>query len=120
MKDEDCIEYLSNLPVERLVAVFRQVLAVKVPAPEEAAFCRSRFYLGAAWSSFESDDGASQRWGSWELDAVAYVDSREYGDEFGPNDGLCQEGSCQSCGTRVRSNVKHGICPICEGPAYMT
>ncbi len=120
MNDEDAIKYLSNLPDERLVAVLRRVFAVKQPAPEEAACCRNRFYVGTAWSDLESDEGEPQRWGPWKLDAVAYVDSREYGDDLGPDYGLCQAGSCQSCGTRVRSNVKHGLCPICGGPAYMT
>ena len=79
MNDDDAIQYLSNLPDERLVAILQRVFAVKRPAPEEAVYCRNRFYLGTAWSDLESDEGEPQRWGPWELDAVAYVDPAESG-----------------------------------------
>ncbi len=120
MNDEQIAEFLSGLPVERLVSILRTVFDVTHPAPAEAAHCRSRFFLGAAWSHLDSDNGEPDRWGPWELEAVAYVDPAEYGDGLGPDYGLCQEGTCQVCGTRVRSNVKHGLCSICGGPAHMT
>jgi hypothetical protein len=119
MNDEDAIEYLSGLPDERLVDVLRRVFAVKQPAPEEASYCRNRFYLGTAWSNLESDEGHPQRWGQWELDAVAYVDPAEWGGSLGPGYGLAQAGSCGTCGMRVRSNVKNGLCPICGARVYM-
>jgi hypothetical protein len=120
MNDEDAIQYLNTLPDERLVAILRRVFAVKQPASQEAAYCRNRFYLGTAWSDLESGESEPQRWGPWELEAVAYVDAFEQGDDLGPDYGLCQSGSCLACGTRVRSNVKHGLCPICDGQVYMT
>jgi hypothetical protein len=120
MNDEDAVQYLGNLPVERLVAVLRRVFAAKQPAPEEAAYCRNLFYLGTASSVDLSDEGEPPRWEPWELNAVAYVDLDHWDNEFGPDYGLCQEGSCPSCGTRVCSNVKRGICPICGSRIYMT
>ena len=120
MNDDDAVQYLSNLPDERLVDVLRRVFVVKQPAPEESAFCRNRFYLATAWSYLESDEGEPQRWGPWQFQAVAYVDPAEWGESLGPDYGLCQEGSCGTCGTRVRSNVKQGLCPICGARVYMT
>jgi hypothetical protein len=120
LNDNDAIQYLSSLPVERLVDILRRVFAVKQPAPEESAFCRNRFYLGTAWSYLESDEGEPPRWGSWEFDAVAYVDQAQYGDGLGPDYGLCQGGSCETCGISTRSNVKQGLCPICAAHVYMT
>ena len=48
MERQRLSEQLARLPVEELVAVLRDVFAARLPFPEEAAFCRSRFYLGTA------------------------------------------------------------------------
>jgi hypothetical protein len=42
--------YLRELPVERLAAILEGVFRATQPAPEEARFCRNRFFLGTAWS----------------------------------------------------------------------
>ena len=66
-------------PVGREARRCAALFAVKQPAPEEAAYCRNRFYLGTAWSDLASGEGEPQRWEPWELDAVAYVDARVRG-----------------------------------------
>jgi len=113
-------EYLRQLPVEELVAVLRDVFETRCPFPEEAAFCRSRFFLGVACSDLESDENENERWGRWRWDAVAYPNIAKWGDSLGPDYGLCQYGNCAGCGLTVRSNVKDGVCPICGVAVYMT
>ncbi len=111
---------LCQLPIEELVAVLQGVFAARQPAPEEASYCRNRFFLGTAWSYRTSDDGQPEKWEPWSTDLVAYPDSSSWGDSLGPDWGLCQEGTCGSCGNVVRSNVKQGLCPLCQTPVFMT
>ena len=120
MERQRLSEQLARLPVEELVAVLRDVFAARLPFPEEAAFCRSRFYLGTAHSDLLSDPGAAEAWGPWQTDAVAYPNPAEWGDSLGPDYGLCQAGTCMGCGTAVRSNVKGGVCPVCGAAVWMT
>ena len=120
MNDEQVIEYLSKLPHEQLADLLRRVFSVIQPAPAESSYCRNRFYLGTAWSDLLSDEGEPERWEPWQLDAVAYMDPAQQPDGLGPDHGLCEEGSCQACGTRVGSNVKHGLCAICGHRVGMT
>lgn len=119
--DQQCvIEYLRQLPDEELVAVLQGVFADRQPCPEEAAFCRNSFFLGIAFSDLESADREPKRWGAWDVEAVAYPDPTVYRGSLGPNWGLCQSGTCGSCGVNVRSNVKQGLCPICKAAVSMT
>lgn len=113
-------ECLLQLKDEELVAVFRNVFSDRLPSPEEAGHCRNRFFLGTAWSYRQSDEDEPERWGPWQIDAVAYPNPTVWGDSLGPNYGLCQAGTCGGCGLTVRSNVKEGICPICGDAVYMT
>ena len=113
-------DYLRQMKVEELVAVLRDVFADRQPAPEEATFCRNRFFLGTAWSDLQSAEGEPERWGPWQTDAVAYPNATKYGDSLGPDYGLCEEGTCGGCGLAVRSNVKQGLCPVCGVAVYMT
>src|SRR5665213_1112889 len=109
LNDSSVTNYLRELPVERLAAILQVVFQAKQPFPEEARFCRNRFYLGTATSDLESEEKEPERWSPWVLKAVASVDQE------GPDWGLCQSGSCGICGTEVRSNIKNAICPICVG-----
>jgi hypothetical protein len=119
--DRDAVgDYLSELPVEELVAVLRKVFETRQPMPEEASFCRNRFFLGIAWSELLSDRGEPETWAPWRVEAVAYPDPSEYGESLGPDYGLCQEGTCATCSVAVRSNVKHGLCPVCNSSVYMS
>ena len=122
MDRDEVVDYLTGLPTEQFVDVLRRVFARKQPAPEESAYCRNKYYLGTASSDqLESDnDEEPPRWGPWEHDVVAYPDPQAWGDSLGPDYGLAQVGSCGTCGVRVRSNVKQGLCPICGGKVYMT
>jgi hypothetical protein len=108
---------LARLPDEALLDVLRRLFAQRRPNPEEDSYCRNRFFLGTA-SQMLDDDGVN--WGPWQLETVAYPDLTVYGGGLGPDWGFCQSGQCQACGTEVRSNVKQGICPICESDVYMT
>lgn len=109
-----------------MIAVLRDVFLRRQPAPEESTYCRNRFFLGTAWSQLESNETAesikdSERvWEPWTINAVAYPDPAEYSDGLGPDWGLCQEGTCGDCGNIVRSNVKKGLCSICDNKVYMT
>jgi hypothetical protein len=114
------VEQLLRVPVEELVAVLRDVFDARQPWPEEAAYYRNRFFLGIASSELVSDEGEPERWGPWELDAVAYPDPAHYGGSPRPDWGLCQSGTCVGCGAGARSNVKNGVCAICGTAVYVT
>ena len=120
MERRELAEQLRRLPVEELVAVLHDVFAARGPFPEEAAFCRNRFFLGVASSDLESGDGEPERWGPWRIEAVAFSDPSHYGKSLGPDWGLCQSGECGDCGVGARSNVKNGICAVCGATVHMT
>ena len=102
------VEYLRSLPPEALVTVLQQVFATSLPFPLEKEFLRNRFFLGVASSRRER--GEPEKWGSWQVEAVAYPDPEFPG--RGPS-GLCNSSVCGECGVGVRSNDKSGVCPIC-------
>ncbi len=118
------VELLTTLPDEDLLAVLQAVFKVKRPNPEEDAYNQNCYFLGSASRLLASEEGEPERWEPWEIEAVAYIDRAAYPnillDDNGPDYGFCQGGTCQSCGMTVRSNVKHGICPICGNKVYMT
>lgn len=120
MERKELAEELRRLPVEGLVAVLRDVFATRGPFPEEAAFCRNTFFLGAASSDLESGDGEPERWGPWKIEAVAPPDPSHHGDSLGPDWGLCQSGGCGACGVKARSNVKNGLCAVCGATVNLT
>jgi len=107
---------LTALPDEHLLDVLRRVFAQRRPNPEEDSYNHNRFFLGEAKQMLD-DDGVT--WRPWEIGAIAYPD-RDTCDGLGPDWGFCQFGACQSCGTSVRSNVKVGVCPVCERSVGMT
>lgn len=119
------VTFLGSIPDEEMLDLLRQVFARRTPNPEEAAYCRTRYFLGTASSMLddESDpeaDPSVQQWGAWEIEAVAYPDPDHYGSAFGPDWGFCEGGTCLTCTTKVRSNVKYGLCPICGAKVFMT
>jgi hypothetical protein len=124
MTHEDVVNFLKQAPDGQLLAILEEVFKAKRPQPEEERFSRTRYFLGTADSQLESEEGESERWGKWQLGAVAYIDYEHYGGReewgYGPDYGFCQFGTCQGCGTRVRSNSKHGVCPVCALEVYMT
>lgn len=120
MDSDQLIDRLKELPVEELIAVLRAVFEDPKPWLEQTSYYRSRFFLGTASAELESDEGEPERWGPWEIHAVAYPDPIHNGDGLGPTWGLCQEGPCSVCGVRARSNVKHGICSVCGASVGMT
>ncbi len=118
MKRDEVTAYLVRVPMEELLAVLQEVFEARTPNPEEAAYNRNRFFLGTASSVLGSEE--RQDWGPWEIHAVAYIDRDEHPEGLGPDWGFCEFGTCESCGTHVRSNVKRGICPVCGDRVSMT
>lgn len=98
---------LQSLSDEELVAVIQDALARR-PAGNDG-----HLFLGIA-----SEDG------DWQVEALAkpevehYAPSRPSEVFVGPT-GFGQEGTC-TCGFKVRSNMKHGVCSICGNPVSMT
>lgn len=119
MNRQEVVEILRALPDEELLTVLQEVFEGRQPYPLEAAWHRSRFFLGIAGSQRESDEGKPERWAAWEIRAAAYVARDEYPEGNGPDWGFCQHGTCPDCGTEVSSNVKLGICPICGAAVGM-
>lgn len=120
MERDQLVEHLCRLQSAELVDVLRNVFAARLPWPEEAAFCRNKFFLGIASSDLESDAGEPTRWSPWTCEAVASPDHQRYGENPAPDLGLCQAGTCTACGVGARSNVKYGFCGVCESAVYMT
>jgi len=121
MQQDEVVEFLKNLADEQLLAILQKVFTTKRPNQEEDRYNKNRFFLGTASSLLESEHDQPERWGDWNLEAVAYPDPAHYGpDGLGPDWGFCEGGTCDVCHTQVRSNVKHGICPICHSKVYMT
>jgi hypothetical protein len=87
MEHRRLVERLRRLPIAELVAVLGEVFDTRRPSPEDSAFCRNRFFLGIASSDLESDGCEPERWGPWEIEAVAYPDPAHYGGGLGPESG---------------------------------
>jgi len=130
MKLRQISDQLQELSNEELAAVLIDVFEKRVPAPEEQAFCKTRFFIGIASqediSGYEDPEGVP-KWGPWQLAAVArpneeyWKGKTEQCDLFlGPLYGFAQAGSCAECGTATVSNCKRGFCPICGNETYMT
>ncbi len=119
MKRSELIRTLEHMPDEELLAILEQVFAKRQPNPESRAYNRNVFYLGTAASYLESEVNEPERWSDWEHVAVAYLDRDEYPQGKGPDYGFCQFATC-SCGTKLRSNVKKAICPICGAKNNLT
>jgi hypothetical protein len=118
---------LIGLADDELLEVLRLVFTERRFAPEEAAFLRSRYFLGIATSQLQDDESQpeppaadQQIWANWEIEAAAYPDMTEYGSWRGPGYGFADEGECGNCHTRVRGLLKKGICPICGSRVSMT
>jgi hypothetical protein len=118
--DNELIERLKSLPDAEFLAILQEVFRWRQPNAEENGYNRNHYFLGTASSLRESDDGEPERWASWSIEAVAYIDRDVYPEGAGPDWGYCQFGTCQSCQIHVRSNVKNGICPICGSNVYMS
>jgi hypothetical protein len=107
---------LRSLPDEWLVEVLTEVFARRRPYPADGA----RYYLAVV------DRERDERTGAWagpaEHAAVAYADPAHVGGpgDVGPDWGLCQGGSCDSCGIELLSNRKHVRCPLCDAARYLT
>lgn len=115
------VAYLSRCSDPELREILFAVFQNRKPNPEEDEYNKNCFFLGTASSLLESNQGEPAHWGTWRIEAVAYVNQEEYGkDVLGPEWGFCQFGSCQSCGMEVRSNLKHGVCPVCGSKVSMS
>lgn len=112
------IAYLQSLPPAELVRVMRQVFATNVPFPSEAAFCRSRWFLGIAHAWRCSQPGAPVEWEPWQIEVAAYNPPDSLG---GPGDLGQSSGGGGCCGgISHRSNLKRGMCPICGREVGLT
>jgi hypothetical protein len=118
--DKALIDHLKSLPDAEFLATLQEVFRSRQPNPEERGYTRNQYFLGTATSVRESEEGEPEVWEPWSLAAVAYRDREEYRDGVGPDWGFCQFGTCETCQMPVRSNVKHGICPICGTKVSMT
>jgi rubrerythrin len=118
------VALLRTIPDEDLLAILQAVFEVKRPNPEEDAYNQNCYFLGTASRLLASLEGESEHWKPWKIEAVAYIDHEAYPNTSsgnnGPYYGFCEGGACQNCGMAMRSNVKHGICPICGNKVYMT
>jgi hypothetical protein len=115
------VEYLSRCSNPELREILFAIFQTRKPNPEEDKYNRNCFFLGTASRLLENEAGEPEHWGSWEIEAVAYVDREEYGEDvLDPEWDFCQFGECQSCGIAVRSNLKRGVCPVCSSKVYMS
>ena len=122
-KIESLAETLAELQEDALLEVLRLVFERRTPFPIEAAWHKSRYFLGLASSILndESDPEAGKEvWSEWEVSAAAYPDLAEYGAWKGPDWGFAEHGVCHACHATVVGIVKHGICPICAEHVHMT
>jgi hypothetical protein len=118
---DQILEYLSRCSDPELREILFAIFQTRKPNPEEDKYNRNCFFLGIASRLLENGAGEPEHWGSWEIEAVAYVDKEEYGEDvLGSEWGFCQFGECQSCGIAVRSNLKHGVCPVCSSKVSMS
>jgi hypothetical protein len=119
---QQVIEYLSHCSDAEMRAVLQAVFQVRTPNPEEAHFNRNCYFLGAESSTLEdAEEGEPERWDPYRIEAIAYVDEEIYGvGRVGIDWGFCQFGECEQCGVSVRSDLKFGICPICNGKVGMS
>jgi hypothetical protein len=114
------IDALGRLSDEQLIAVLQEIFSSRRPNPEEDDFNQNRYFFGTSSRILESQEGEPVEWGPYTIEAVAYIDRTHYPEGTGPDHGFCQFGDCSECGIKVRSNVKHGICPICSARVSMT
>lgn len=122
-KDErdKVVEYLSQCSDPELREILFAIFQTRRPNPEEDKYNKNCFFLGTASSLLESSDEEAEPWDTWKIEAVAYVDEEEYGEDvLGTDWGFCQFGECQFCGISVRSNLKHGVCPVCGSKVSMS
>ena len=104
-------EDLGNLNESELIYVLSKFLSKHNPYKDDPVIEKSRFVLGIAYL----EEGNSR------LDIVAYPDPDKYGDDLGPDWGLCQRsGSSDWDGIEYVSNVKQGIPPYTDEKIYMT
>jgi hypothetical protein len=115
------VEYLSRCSDSELREILLAIFQTRKPNPEEDKYSKNCFFLGTASSLLESSDEETEHWGNWKIEAVAYVDREEYGEDgLGADWGFCQFGECQFCEISVRSNLKHGVCPVCGSKVSMS
>lgn len=115
------VGYPSQCSNPELREILFAVFQTRRPNPEEDKYNKNRFFLGTASSLVKMDEGEPGHSEPWKIEAVAYVDKEEYGKNvLGIDWGLCQFGECQSCGVAVRSNLKYGVCPVCDNKVFMS
>lgn len=118
---EKIVGYLSQCSSPELREILFAVFQTRRPNPEEDKYNKNCFFLGTASSLLKTDEVELEHSRSWQIEAVAYVDKEEYGEDVTGRDwGFCNFGECQSCGMAVRSNLKHGVCPICDSKVFMS
>ena len=104
-------EILGKLDERELVFVLSKVLPNHDPYKQDPIIERARFVLAVAY----------QENGNSGLNIVAYPDPDEYGDELGPDWGLCQSsGGSEWDGIEYVSNVKNCISPYSGEKIHMT
>ncbi|WP_223257383.1 hypothetical protein [Phormidesmis priestleyi] len=115
------VGYLSRCSDRELRDILFAVFQVRRPNPEEDEYNKNCFFLGTASSLLENGKGEPKHWGAYKIEAIAHVDREECGENVPAIDwGFCQFGECQQCGIAVRSNLKHGVCPLCGSKVYMS
>jgi hypothetical protein len=105
---DDLAARLGALPVYELVDLLRRVL----PAHSETE-PGAQMMLTLAKVT-RSEDQETQ------VDVVAWPDRDHYGGGLGPHSGLWQYGTCRRCEIPLVSNAKHGLCPVCGTPSYLS
>jgi hypothetical protein len=120
MDKQHLTQHLVALSDADFLEVLEAVFAQRRPNLEEDTYNHNRYFLGTASQERTSDSGEPEQWGSWSLEAVAYINRTIYPDGMESDIGFCQFGTCPQCHTAVRSYVKNGYCPICRAAVYMT
>ncbi len=116
---------MKQLSDEELIAVIYNDLSERTPYEDESAFCKSNYFIGIGYQEDKSKIEGVQKWGEWDITSIAKPDVTEYGIPsseifIGVDWGFCQHGECCNCGFEVSSNMKHGICQICNEKVYMS
>lgn len=110
-KLQNLAKKLDYLNVRELIYVLSKVLPKHEPYKKDPVIEKYSLVLGVAYS----EEGNSR------LDIVAYPDTDKYGDDPGPDWGLCQSSwSSEWDDIKYVSNVKHGISPYSGEKIYMT
>ena len=103
------LAYLSQLSPKAFAEFFYE--AVKDRVTSDRSDWHGHFILADA-EQVDADE-------PWDVELIALQDDKQYGG-WSDDAPLCQSGTCDSCGHRVRSWAKQAVCPVCNQAVHCT